>query len=345
VITLTEQIIRKHARELRKKANVVGWGRELRPRIRGGVETGEMAFRVYVSKKAKTQEEKIALSAKDLVPSTLEGVPTDVVEVGVVKAVATDRKGVVRPVPLGVSISNYLVTSGTLGMLYEKDGVTYAGSNAHIVSPSPFLAPSAVVERRILQPGSLYGGKLDVNVVGEYAFHTQLYPVGSDQWGPLNWFGYLMWQISQWFRQVAGAKAAAAGRVNLLDFGVYRVTKPHISSTVDDALGVEPFVGHLLAASDQVGVVCKSKHVEALGYKPVIPSVEAGVGDTVKGASYWGDFETTVLDDGAEILVSYDDYSASLSDIILLRNAVAPDGKPFVRGGCSGMGYRLIKRA
>ena len=342
MISLSEAVIRKHARELSRRANVVGWAKGLRPRIRGGAETGEMVFRVYVSRKA----EKAALAAKDIVPATLEGVPTDVVEVGDVKAVATDRKSVIRPVPLGISVSNWLVSSGSLGMLYTRDdapGVVYAGSNAHVLCSSPFLSPSAVVERRILQPGSLYGGKLDVNVVGVYEYHTQLYPTGEDKWGPVNWFGYLIWQIIQWFRQVAGA---VAERVNLLDFGVYRATKPHVSDTVDGAVGKEPFVGHLLAASDQVGVICKSKHIEALGYKPVVSSAEVEAGDVVRGASYWGDFETTVLDEGAEMLVSYDDdYSASLSDMVLIWNAKAPDGQPTIRGGWSGSSFRLIKRS
>lgn len=332
-------IAAKHGAALRKKRNVVTWSRKLKPKLKGGVPTDVKAFRVYVKEKVALKDLKI----DDIIPSFLENTPTDVVVIGDVKAAFTDRQSVVRPVVLGLGIGNWDITEGSLGELYTRSDspeVIFAGTNAHIVTPSPFLAPSQIIERRILQPGAYALGKDQSNVVGTYHYHKRLEVYASDKWNSLNWLGFFIWAFVQLLKQVfgsGGAKATAVG-MNLIDFGVYIPTVPHLNATVDDVLKNEPIIGHLFASSEFVGIVCKIKYIIEEGYKPLHGTAGVEDGDVVKGSSFWGDYETTVLDDSVSLVVDYGEFAAEFDDVIFLVN----DGT--IRGGWSGSGFRLIKR-
>ncbi len=97
----------KHEKSLFKKKNVVSVG--VGDKVRQGVLTREQCVIVGVTTKVAAG----FLSKRDLVPSTLDGVSTDVVETGVISAYRrTDRN---RPVPGGVSIAHEKVTAGTVG--------------------------------------------------------------------------------------------------------------------------------------------------------------------------------------------------------------------------------------
>ncbi len=67
---------RTYEDELMSKANVVGVG--VGYRQRGGERTGELALVVMVNKKVP----EALLAPEDIIPSSLEGVPVDVQEVG-----------------------------------------------------------------------------------------------------------------------------------------------------------------------------------------------------------------------------------------------------------------------
>jgi hypothetical protein len=69
-----------HSAELLKKANVVGVGVGLRKK--GGVQTGEVALVVMVSRKLPRDQ----LAPRDIIPSTIDGVIVDVQEVGEISA-------------------------------------------------------------------------------------------------------------------------------------------------------------------------------------------------------------------------------------------------------------------
>jgi len=69
-----------YERELLQKPNVVGVGIGLR--TRGGQLTDELGIVVSVTKKQPLD----LLEADDLIPTELEGVPVDVQEVGVLRA-------------------------------------------------------------------------------------------------------------------------------------------------------------------------------------------------------------------------------------------------------------------
>jgi hypothetical protein len=68
--------------KIRGKKNVVGYSKKLRRRIRDGREVEEEVIRIYVSRKVDAS----ALDLKDLIPSEIDGIPTDVVEIGEMKA-------------------------------------------------------------------------------------------------------------------------------------------------------------------------------------------------------------------------------------------------------------------
>ncbi len=79
-IDAVRQIKARHEAEIMAKKNVVGLGIGFRER--DGAATDELSLVVFVSKKLPIH----ALSAQDHIPPYIEGVPTDVKEVGTVKA-------------------------------------------------------------------------------------------------------------------------------------------------------------------------------------------------------------------------------------------------------------------
>ncbi len=147
----------RRAKELSKysilsKPNVVGVGYGYRDK--GGRRTSELCVVALVRVKLP----KSALAPDELVPTTFDGVSTDVVQVGEIRALQarTDRW---RPAPGGVSIGHYQITAGTLGTVV-RDAAT---SERLILSNNHVLANSndAQLGDAILQPGPIDGGHAD----------------------------------------------------------------------------------------------------------------------------------------------------------------------------------------
>lgn len=140
-----------HARTLLEKRNVVGVG--LGYKISNGVNTGELSLVVLVTRKSAPE----ALSAEDMVPAELDGLKTDVVESGVLRAFQspTDRW---RPVvPPGVSLGHYHITAGTFGCLVRRGDERFILSNNHVLADLNRGQPGDP----ILQPGPTDGGTAD----------------------------------------------------------------------------------------------------------------------------------------------------------------------------------------
>ncbi|MDZ7373925.1 MAG: S1 family peptidase [candidate division KSB1 bacterium] len=135
--------------ELLRKANVVGVG--IGYKEKGGQKTEEICLVVLVEKKLPREE----LAPEDLVPSVIEGVVTDVKEVGkiVAQQARTDRW---RPAPPGVSIGHWAITAGTFGAVVRDRGTgqRLILSNNHVLANSN----DAAVGDPILQPGPADGG-------------------------------------------------------------------------------------------------------------------------------------------------------------------------------------------
>jgi len=143
------KIKEKIKKEFLNKKNVVGIG--VGYKVKDGVLTDELAVIVNVKKKV----DKSSLSKSDLVPKEVDGVKTDVFEIGEVKALdVTDPKLRYRPALGGVSIGHKNITAGTLGCVVKKDGEKYILSNNHVLANSN----NASIGDAILQPGPYDGG-------------------------------------------------------------------------------------------------------------------------------------------------------------------------------------------
>ncbi|NOY59425.1 MAG: hypothetical protein GXO75_10945 [Calditrichaeota bacterium] len=133
--------------ELMAKPNVVATG--IGYKISQGKKTDELALICSVeSKKAKQ-----ALSAREVIPATIQNIPTDVYPTGVIHALQ-DPTQRFRPAPGGVSIGHINITAGTLGCLVKKNGTVYILSNNHVLANSN----DAEIGDPILQPGPYDGG-------------------------------------------------------------------------------------------------------------------------------------------------------------------------------------------
>lgn len=139
----------KHKFQLMERANVVGVG--VGYKDISGKRTDELSVVVLVRQKLPV----VALPASSVIPKEIDGVRTDVVQVGELRAqqARTDRW---RPAPPGVSIGHYLITAGTFGAVV-RDRATNERlilSNNHVLANSN----DATVGDAILQPGTADGG-------------------------------------------------------------------------------------------------------------------------------------------------------------------------------------------
>jgi len=140
---------KKYRGKLLGLKNVVGVG--VGYKNVGGDNTGAPSYIVYVEKKVHSSE----LSRSHIVPRQIDGLDTDVVEIGVVRmlGVRTSRE---RPCQPGMSIGHYQSTAGTFGAVVRdrKTNELMVLSNNHVLANG-----SSIQEARaksgdpILQPG------------------------------------------------------------------------------------------------------------------------------------------------------------------------------------------------
>ncbi len=154
------RVLRFNRRQILQKDKVVGVG--IGDKLVRGENTGEKSIKVYVTKKINKNE----ISARNLVPNKINGIKTDVVEIGEVKALpATDK---VRPAYPGVSIGHYAITAGTLGAIVKskKSGDYLILSNNHVLANvSNGKDGRAKQGDIILQPGPADGGNKDSDII------------------------------------------------------------------------------------------------------------------------------------------------------------------------------------
>jgi len=134
----------------------------------GAVTTAEPSFVVYVQNKIPAGN----LSRSQMVPKKLDGLNTDVVEIGVVKMLGA-RTSRSRPCQPGVSIGHYNSSAGTFGAVVKdkQTGELMILSNNHVLANgSSFQQARAKVGDPILQPGPYDGGTLDDRVGTLYRY-------------------------------------------------------------------------------------------------------------------------------------------------------------------------------
>ncbi len=167
-ISVVREMKRQHEARLLSMSNVVAIGVGLK--IAGDVQTNEPSIVVSVVKKLPV----IQLSESALVPKTLGGVKTDVVETGKIFALQ-DPTQKMRPARPGVSIGHYQITAGTLGCLVQRNGDVYILSNNHVLANSN----AGKLGDAILQPGH-YDGGTSADQIGTL---EQFIPVAFDGGG------------------------------------------------------------------------------------------------------------------------------------------------------------------
>ncbi|NWG16062.1 MAG: hypothetical protein HXY41_05445 [Chloroflexi bacterium] len=142
-----------HQNELLAKPNVVG--------VAVGRKnlTGELSVVTLVEQKKPLA----ALSAQEVIPKQVDGVRTDVIEVGYLRAYQNPRNRFRPTIPSGVSLGHYKITAGTLGTIVtdRTTGEKLLLSNNHVMANSN----DALVGDPILQPGPTDGGQNPADMV------------------------------------------------------------------------------------------------------------------------------------------------------------------------------------
>lgn len=138
-----------------------------------GEATDELALAVLVEQKKPVE----ALSPEDLVPRDLDGVPTDIIEVGRLEAQLTPRDRYRPQIPSGVTIGHYKVTAGTLGvMVFDRTtGEPLILSNNHVLANSN----EALIGDPILQPGPTDHGARPDDVIAQLLRFERIYYEGD----------------------------------------------------------------------------------------------------------------------------------------------------------------------
>lgn len=135
--------------------NIIGVG--ISEKITNHNYTGKQCVTVYVVSK----ESESSIAPEAMVPKEINGIPTDVVATGEIRAFP--HKGTYRPAPGGVSIGHYQITAGTLGCLVRRGNALYVLSNNHVLAN----VNQGHTGDPILQPGPYDGGVIPGNVIAQ----------------------------------------------------------------------------------------------------------------------------------------------------------------------------------
>jgi len=156
------------------KENVVGVATG--HKIKEGKDTGELCVTVFVSQKL----DKALLKVNDLVPDTVGGFKTDIVETGEIFAEQSGEvamkeelgievlKQRVRPAKGGFSVGHYKITAGTIATcVYDLAPFPSVPPRYYILSNNHVLANSndARIGDPILQPGPYDGGSVPGDII------------------------------------------------------------------------------------------------------------------------------------------------------------------------------------
>ncbi len=155
LIAQAKQVKQSHMGHLLDKRNVVGVG--VGYKFSHGVNTGALGIVVSVQRK----EPPSALAAADMVPTTINGLQTDVLETGMLRAFDLGPRDRWRPVVFpGVSMGHYQITTGTFGCLVQRGDEVFILSNNHVLAD----VNQGKAGDAILQPGPSDGGLIDDHV-------------------------------------------------------------------------------------------------------------------------------------------------------------------------------------
>jgi len=304
----------KPPEHLLKKANVVGFSNTLKKRKREDGTEEEVVY-VYVTKKVAESQ----LAPEDVVDKEIEGIKTDVIELGGEPTIFSCRggRGTPRELVPGTSIGNYHITAGTLGWYFKKGKTEYIQSNAHVFCDYPHR--NEAIEKRIVSPGKLDGGTLS-DVVAYYSFHVPIKPQKPILNYPLSWWD----RLKKRFGLLKEPPVPDDWVVpkNYTDFAVAKMTDDVIPiyETKDFPVSYNyNFSGSVFAGTSMVTLICKAKYMLELGYTPQYVDVAPiEYHDRVrKSGRTTGDTIGRVIDESCHMYVSYGLYTALFNDIAM----------------------------
>jgi hypothetical protein len=215
-----QKILAKNCKKLLKKnIEAVGIGYK----IKDGEQTRELAIICSVRKKLPISE----IAKKNLIPREIKNVKTDVIEVGIIKALHTNKH---RPAPGGVSIAHTDVTAGTLGCVIRRDDVRYILSNNHVLACSN----NAKIGDSIIQPGPHDDGKFPEDHIADLADFVPINFSGIPSECPIsNGFIKIINGILYMIKSKTRLQAIKQAQSNLVDAAI---AKPLNDEDVSDEI-------------------------------------------------------------------------------------------------------------
>lgn len=149
-------------RDLMGVDNVIGVGHG--HKMVRGEDTGRQAVVILVEKKFTKDD----LRRNAVVPRMINGLPTDVIEVGHIRLL-NDRTQMLRPAQPGLSMGHYKVSAGTFGGVVRDraTGEKLILSNNHVLANlTNGIDGRSVLGDAILQPGLYDGGNNQDGIIG-----------------------------------------------------------------------------------------------------------------------------------------------------------------------------------
>ncbi|MFX0116004.1 MAG: hypothetical protein ACFFB3_15750 [Candidatus Hodarchaeota archaeon] len=226
----------------------VGIGRK----VTKGEETEEMA--VVVGVMEKIPDKLLKTQNITPIPETLEGIKTDVIQVGEIRALPiqqtdSDRVRRIRPAKGGFSLGNVAITAGTFGCVVYRDSEPFILSNAHVLTPDATEPEPAA--REIVQPGIYDGGSHPDDYIAELADYEVIHPMIklSDCRISQGTAGFLN-VIARGFRRQTRFQAIAHSQdTNLVDAAICRPTNQDLIDPAVEDVGIP--TGNVVATIGQ----------------------------------------------------------------------------------------------
>jgi len=234
------QIYTEVVSELFQRRNVVACG--LGYKITSGKPTGKLSLVVSVTHKMPAVE----LTSEDLIPPSVSGLETDVVETGRIRALtAKDPRARWRPAQPGISIGHRDITAGTFGLLVQREGQAYILSNNHVMAD----LNAASIGDPIYQPGSADSGTSNDRI----ATLSDFEPINFGDADPTCRIAETLAGGLNWMARITGSThrlqtIKAAPSLNLMDAALALPDQPDLVAPEIAGIGMpagaaEPMLG------------------------------------------------------------------------------------------------------
>lgn len=225
-------VLQENRNQLLTRPNVVATG--IGYKASGGKTTPTLSIICSVVQKLPSSQ----LSPREMIPSTIGGLPTDVVQTGRIRAFQSHTARY-RPAPGGISIGHKDITAGTLGCLVKKGGEFFILSNNHVLANSN----AAQVGDAILQPGPYDGGRFpDDHLANLEAFIPISFTGGSSGCSTARGVADFLNSLARALGSDARLQAITTqAEDNLVDAAIARPLNP--AEVKDEILEIGPLSG------------------------------------------------------------------------------------------------------